>query len=116
MSRHDQLQSRRIDLADVGQVELRDRPIGRQRREQQRRERFRVMHGELAGHTNESVLAPDWKSFVHRHQAMQSLDTASSSTFGWKGFTIQAFAPAARPSAFLSSPASVVSMITGVNL
>jgi hypothetical protein len=47
---------------------------------------------------------------------MQSLDTASSSTFGWKGFTIQAFAPAARPSAFFYSPASVVSMITGVNL
>ena len=43
-------------------------------------------------------------------------ETASTSSCGWNGLVIQALAPAARPSCFLSSPASVVSMITGVNL
>ena len=45
-----------------------------------------------------------------------SLVTAASICAGWKGLTTQALAPAAWPSAFLASPASVVSMMTGVNL
>ena len=49
-------------------------------------------------------------------QGRISLETAASICAGWKGLTTQALAPAAWPSAFFESPASVVSMITGVNL
>src|SRR5580700_9462645 len=45
-----------------------------------------------------------------------SLLTAAISTLGWNGLVIQALAPAARPSSFLSCPASVVSMMIGMNL
>ena len=41
--------------------------------------------------------------------------TAASICAGWKGLTTQALAPAAWPSAFFASPASVVSMMTGWN-
>ena len=53
---------------------------------------------------------------ARRDQGRISLDTAVSICGGWKGLTTHALAPAAWPSRFLSSPASVVSMITGMNL
>ncbi len=111
-----QLHTGGVELIDMGKINFQLAPGFE--RVQQLLFRFRravdvqrINNGDL----HKLTLALD--VYGHRTpQGRMSLDTASSRIGGWNGFTTQALTPAALPSAFLSSPASVVSMITGVNL
>ena len=101
-SRHQQLESGAIDLGHGGGVEFEAAAFGQARIEP------RADLGDVV----------DREFFRKRDRAhgSTSFDTASRICAGWNGLTIQALAPAARPSSIFDAWLSVVSMITGVNL
>src|SRR4051794_6614950 len=103
----EQLQTGGVQLVEAGQLQGDLVPIG-ERVQQNDLVLGRDLDGELA-------LQPDRIEHLGAH-GITSLATAASICGGWKGFTTQAFAPALWPAFFISSPDSVVSMITGVNL